>query len=119
MKIAPASALALFALFVTRPVSATDWEIIASPNLGTQANSLSGVAAVADDDLWAVGWAWTNRRSAYRTVIEHWNAATWSLVRSPNATTGYNPLNGVAAVAANDVWTVGPAAMRNTYNPPV
>src|SRR5213592_1944115 len=73
MKIARASALVLFALFVTRPVSATDWEIIASPNLGAQANSLSGVAAVADNDVWAVGWAWNNRLSAYRTVIEHWN----------------------------------------------
>jgi hypothetical protein len=115
MKIALASALVLFALFVTRPVPATDWEIIASPNLGTQANSLSGVAAVADDDLWAVGWAWNNRLSAYRTVIEHWNGATWSLVRSPNATNGYNLLNGVAVVAANDVWTVGQAANGNTY----
>src|SRR5437762_3367156 len=115
MKIARASALVLFALFVTRPVSATDWEIIASPNLGAQANSLSGVAAVADNDVWAVGWAWNNRLSAYRTVIEHWNGATWSLVRSPNATNGYNLLNGVAVVAANDVWTVGQAANGNTY----
>src|SRR6266581_4041390 len=115
MKIARASALVLFALFVTRPVSATDWEIIASPNLGAQANSLSGVAAVADNDVWAVGWAWNNRLSAYRTVIEHWNGATWSLVRSPNATNGYNLLNGVAVVAANDVWTVGQAANGSTY----
>jgi hypothetical protein len=115
MKIAPASALVLFALFVTRPVSAADWEIIASPNLGAQANSLSGVAAVTDNDVWAVGWAWNNRLSAYRTVIEHWNGATWSLVRSPNATNGYNFLNGVAVVAANDVWTVGQAANGNTY----
>src|SRR5437867_5672908 len=115
MKIARASALVLFALFVTRPVSATDWEIIASPNLGAQANSLSGVAAVADNDVRAVGWAWNNRLSAYRTVIEHWNGATWSLVRSPNATNGYNLLNGIAVVAANDVWTVGQAANGNTY----
>src|SRR5947199_5421111 len=116
MKIARASALVLFALFVTRPVSATDWEIIASPNLGAQANSLSGVAAVADNDVWAVGWAWNNRLFAYRTVIEHWNGAGWSIVRSPNATNGYNLLNGVAVVAASDVWTVGQAANGNTYN---
>src|SRR6266487_833474 len=116
MKIARASALVLFALFVTRPVSATDWEIIASPNLGAQANSLSGVAAVADNDVWAVGWAWNNRLSAYRTVIEHWNGATWSLVRSPNATNGYNLLNGVAVVAANDVWTVGFSSDSNFIN---
>jgi hypothetical protein len=116
MKIAYVSALVLFALFVIRPVSAVDWRVVASPNAGTQANSLSGVDAVADNDVWAVGWAWNNRLFAYRTLIEHWNGASWSVVRSPNTTTGYNLLNGVAVVAANDVWTVGQAANGNTYN---
>src|SRR5713101_8970790 len=116
MKIAYVSALVLFALFVSRPVSGANWRVVASPNAGTQANSLSGVDAVADNDVWAVGWAWNNRLFAYRTLIEHWNGATWSLVRSPNTTTGYNLLNGVAVVAANDVWTVGQAANGNTYN---
>jgi hypothetical protein len=116
MKIARASALVLFALFVSRPVSAANWKVVASPNLGTQANSLSGVDAVADNDVWAVGWAWNNRLSAYRTLIEHWNGANWSLVKSPNATNGYNLLNGVAVVAANDVWTVGQAANGSTYS---
>jgi len=116
MKIAYVSALVLFALSVSRPVSGANWKVVASPNAGTQANSLSGVDAVADNDVWAVGWAWNNRLFAYQTLIEHWNGATWSLVRSPNATTGYNLLNGVAVVAANDVWTVGQAANGNTYN---
>jgi hypothetical protein len=116
MKIARASALVLFALFVSRPVSAADWKVIASPNFGTQANSLSGVDAVADNDVWTVGWAWNNRLSAYRTLIEHWNGASWSMVKSPNATNGYNLLNGVAVVAANDVWTVGQAANGSTYS---
>ena len=116
MKIARTSALVLFALFVSRPVSGANWKVVASPNAGTQANSLSSVDAVADNDLWAVGWAWNNRLFAYRTVIEHWNGVSWSIVRSPNATNGYNLLNGVAVAAANDVWTVGQAANGNTYN---
>jgi hypothetical protein len=116
MKIARASALVLFALFVSRPVSAASWKVVASPNAGTQANSLSGVGAVADNDVWAVGWAWNNRLSAYRTLIEHWNGASWSMVKSPNATNGYNLLNGVAVIAANDVWTVGQAANGSTYS---
>ncbi len=53
--------------------------------------------------------------SAYRTVTEHWNGTRWSLVRSPNATNGYNLLNGVGVVTANDVWAVGQAANGSTY----
>ena len=115
MKIAYVSALVLFASFVGQSASAADWQIVASPSFGTGANSLVGVASAADNDVWAVGWAWNNGLSVYRTVIEHWNGATWSLIRSPNATNGYNLLNGVAVVAANDVWTVGQAANGNTY----
>ncbi len=115
MKIPRASALVLFALFVSRPVSAADWEVVASPSVGTGANSLVGVASAADNDLWAVGWAYNSRLGAYRTLIEHWNGTTWSVVKSRNATNGYNFLNGVAVVAANDVWTVGQAANGNIY----
>ena len=81
-----------------------------------QANSLSSVAAATDNDVWAVGWAYNQSLGAYRTLTEHWNGTRWSLVRSPNATSGYNLLNGVAAVAANDIWTVGQAAIGSTYN---
>ncbi len=116
VKITFTSALLLFALFAGRSVSAADWQILASPNLGTQANSLSSVAAVADNDVWAVGWGYNQSLGAYRTVIEHWTGASWALVKSPNATNGYNLLNGVAVVAANDVWAVGQAANGSTYS---
>ena len=49
-------------------------------------------------------------------MIEHWNGASWAVVKSPNATNGYNLLNGVAVVAANDVWAVGQAAIGSTYS---
>src|SRR5947208_2900163 len=116
MKICHASILVVLSLFAAHSTRAADWEIVASANAGRQANSLSSVAAVADNDVWAVGWAFKAQLNAYRTVTEHWNGTRWSLVRSPNATNGYNFLNGVAVVAANDVWTVGQAANGNTYN---
>jgi len=62
-----------------------------------------------------VGWAYNSRFGAYRTLIEHWNGTKWLVVKSRNATNGYNFLNGIAVVAANDVWTVGQAANGNTY----
>src|SRR5215469_16442609 len=115
MKLRYASVLVIFTLLAAYSPRAANWEVVASPNAGTQANSLSSVAAVADNDVWAVGWAWNQQLNAYQTEIQHWNGANWSLVRSPNATTGYNLLNGVAAVSANNVWAVGQAATGNTY----
>jgi len=116
MKIARAFALVLFALFAGHSARAADWEVVASPSVGTGANSLVGAASALDNDIWAVGWAYNSRLSAYRTVIEHWNGTKWSIVKSRNATNGYNFLNGVAVVAANDVWAVGQAATGSTYN---
>ena len=116
MKIHHASVLVILTLFAGHSARAADWEVVASPNGGTQANSLSSVAAATDSDVWAVGWTYNQSLGAYRTVIQHWNGTRWSLVRSPNATNGYNFLNGVSVVAANDVWAVGQAANGSTYN---
>ena len=116
MKIHHASVLVILTLLAGHSARAADWEVVASPNGGRQANSLSSVAAAADNDVWAVGWAFNAQLNAYRTLTEHWNGTRWSLVRSPNATNGYNLLNGVAVVAANDVWTVGQAAIGSTYS---
>jgi hypothetical protein len=116
MKIHQISVFVILTLLAGHSARAADWEVVASPNAGRQANSLSSVAAVAANDVWAVGWAFNAQLNAYRTVTEHWNGARWFLVRSPNATNGYNLLNGVAVVAANDVWTVGQAANGSTYN---
>src|SRR5260221_2130469 len=108
--------LILLIFFFGRAAWASNWETVASPNVGKQANTLLSVAAAGDNDAWAVGAAFNARLSAYRTVIEHWNGTAWSVVRSPNATNGYNLLNGVAVVAANDVWAVGQAANGSTYS---
>jgi hypothetical protein len=116
MKTRHASVLVILSLLTGHSAWAADWEVVASPNAGRQANSLSSVAAVVDSDVWAVGWAFNAQLNAYRTVTEHWNGTRWSLVRSPNATNGYNLLNGVGVVAANDVWAVGQAAIGSTYS---
>src|SRR5213083_2957493 len=105
MKIHHASVLVVLTLFASHSARAADWEVVPSPNGGRQANSLASVAAATDSDVWAVGWAFNQSLFAYRTLTEHWNGTRWSVVRSPNATNGYNLLSGVAVVAANDVWT--------------
>ncbi|HKP04191.1 MAG TPA: hypothetical protein VJU77_12630 [Chthoniobacterales bacterium] len=110
-------AFVFFALVAGSRGAGGGWAVVPSPNLGTQANNLSAVAASADDDVWAVGAGYDEDLFAWRTVIEHWNGADWSLISSPNATSGNNFLNGVAVAGPNDIWAVGQAANGgNTYS---
>src|SRR6058998_3679946 len=82
MKIRLASVLIILSLLTGHAARAADWEVVASPNAGRQANSLSSVAAVADNDVWAVGWAFNQSLFAYRTLTEHWNGTRWSIMES-------------------------------------
>ena len=111
--------LLFLCLVLATSAIAADWQPVQSPNAGTQANSLSGVSAVADNDVWAVGWSFNQRQNVYGTEIQHWNGSTWSLVTSPNATNGYNFLNGIAVVAVNDICAVSAAVCRLTDCPDV
>jgi hypothetical protein len=76
-------------------------------------DALYGVEAVSGSDAWAVGTRFDVPVTFGRTLVEHWNGASWEVVPSPNvdpAGTGGNLDNSLAAVAAigaNDVWAVG------------
>jgi len=59
-----ASVLVILTLLAGHSARAADWEVVASPNGGRQANSLASVAAVADNNIWAVGWAFNQSRLA-------------------------------------------------------
>src|SRR6266702_8172794 len=84
----------------------TQWSIVASPNPSAFHNVLRGVTAISTNDVWAVGW-FNNAQDIPRTLIEHWNGSSWSVVTSPNGGTRDNVLNGVTVVSATDVWAVG------------
>jgi hypothetical protein len=85
----------------------TAWSIVPSRN-ATTSNLLTGVAAVAGNDAWAVGYTITTDGSNQpdRTLIEHWNGTAWSIVASPSPASN-DTLSGVAARSAGDVWAVG------------
>jgi hypothetical protein len=81
----------------------TQWKVIASPDVnGSLSDSLSGVAAVAANNIWAVG-TYYDTSNTQQTLIEHWNGTSWSIVHSPSS----GQLYGVTALAANNVWAVG------------
>ena len=83
----------------------TSWSVVPSPNVGTSGNRLSGVAVIAANDVWAVGFS--GNESTQQTLIEHWDGTNWNIVPSPNIGTLDNMLSGVTAISTNDVWAVG------------
>jgi len=68
-------------------------------------SSLRDVAAIAANDVWAVGYQ-EDSSGGDLTLTQHWNGAAWTRVSSTNPSSE-NYLSGVAAVAATDVWAVG------------
>ena len=82
----------------------SQWTVVPSPNpKGSSQNTLTGVAAINANDIWAVGYTLTTNN---QTLTMHWNGSKWSIVRSPNGAYG-NWLSGVTALATNNVWAVG------------
>ena len=80
---------------------------VASPNTASAINDLEAVAALNPSNMWAVGR--TGPLPSARTLAEHWNGSTWTIVATPNVGTDTNSLQGVTANDANDVWAVGSA----------
>ncbi|HEX9990561.1 MAG TPA: S-layer homology domain-containing protein [Chloroflexia bacterium] len=82
------------------------WEAESSPQL-SRFTILQGVAVVAPDDAWAVGYYIPDGQSEAKTQIMRWDGTQWTLVLSPNVASSSNYLFDVAAVSADDVWAVG------------
>lgn len=89
--------------------AASPWAVISTPNTGTTGDGLYSVSGVSSGDVWAVGAVLDLTHSTGTPIAEHWNGSAWSLVSTPPVgdSSGVNYLDGVAAIAANDVWAVG------------
>jgi hypothetical protein len=66
-------------------------------------SGLLAAAAIAHNDIWAVGKIVTNN-GAFTTLAEHFNGTSWSVVPTPAVN---DALVSVAASASNDVWAIG------------
>lgn len=82
------------------------WNFVSSPNPGSLENSLLDLAVISANDIWAVGY-YDNGNDPARTLIQHWNGQSWTIVPSPNRGNNDNMLHSIWAVAANDIWAVG------------
>jgi hypothetical protein len=76
--------------------------------LGTSysaAGALYGVAAAANDNAWAVGYAGKN--PSPRVLMLHWNGSAWSRVTGPSVLTGAGQLTAITVVNSKDAWAAG------------
>jgi hypothetical protein len=83
----------------------TAWSIVPTPIRYT--SMLAGVAVVASNDAWAVGYNEPGGGGNLTTLTEHWDGFQWKVVPSPNLQSQWTYFKAVTAVATNDVWAVG------------
>jgi hypothetical protein len=99
----------------------TRWKTVLSPNPGSTpgcnnsntGNVLNAVAEIAQNDVWAVGFAFTCTSANLRPIALHFDGTRWNVVPTPRLrSTGNAALNGILAFASNDIYAVGyqPAA---------
>src|SRR6478735_5459458 len=85
------------------------WSKVPTPQPGREWNGLADVAALASDDVWAVG-GWADTYEGFSSNLAmHWDGQAWTVVPTPNPGAAYNGFSAVSAVASNDVWAVGSA----------
>jgi hypothetical protein len=97
------------------------WTVVPSPDpvlksgSGFASATLTGISALAPNDIWAVGTYSTVTGTVLDsfTLVEHYNGSSWSVVPSPNPAPRH-PLNGarqtlnaVKMVSPTDGWAVG------------
>ena len=82
------------------------WTLINSPNPSSSASRLSGVTAIAANDIWAVGHQ--VQSGSFDNLAMRWNGSQWTVVPTPRADVSpTNMMKKVIALSPNDVWAVG------------
>lgn len=68
--------------------------------------TINSIAAVSDSDVWIVGNAFSFAASATIPLAARWDGHTWHMLSSVSIN-NYAELNGVIALASDNVWAVG------------
>jgi hypothetical protein len=84
----------------------TEWLELALP--AEVSGVLNGVAALAADDVWVVGYTGDPVASLEHALVLHWDGRLWAVVDPGRAVgVGSSALTDVEALATDDVWVVG------------
>jgi hypothetical protein len=90
------------------PATASGFHVVGQVNAFFQ-----GTAAIADNDVWAVGYTVSNGTA--QPVASHFNGASLSVSPTPTLSQG-GEFYAVAAAAGNDVWAVGYQNVGSSIN---
>jgi hypothetical protein len=87
------------------------WSALTSPNpgrcqQGNFGNVLTSVATVSTTDVWAVGFFF-GCDAQLQPLAMHWDGTRWKVVSTAALPFNNNALNGVQALAADNVYAVG------------
>ncbi len=84
-----------------------DWSLVQSPNGRGGSSGLGAVSAVSPNDVWAVGSHAIDRFHPAKTLAEHWDGNSWSIVPTPSRNSSSNFLGAVDALSTSDAWAAG------------
>ncbi|MBV9258940.1 MAG: hypothetical protein JO215_13080 [Ktedonobacteraceae bacterium] len=83
------------------------WQVVPGPSAPqNEFNSLIGVSAVTNNDIWAVGFSMNTTKLTDQPLIEHWDGNNWLIVPYPT-TIKAGGLSAITALGADDIWAVG------------
>lgn len=95
----------------------TRWTFVSTPSPYQDAATrefVTGVSAVRAGDVWASGYADTNRGAKdLKPYMLHWTGRAWHVVIVPDPNPYGSILLGTLALSAADVWTVGHTQTRS------
>ncbi|HZE40264.1 MAG TPA: hypothetical protein VE172_15780 [Stackebrandtia sp.] len=99
------AAVAVSAVLVSQAYAsgAAQWTITPAADIG-KGYEYQSVAAIGDDDVWAVGSLSSDDPNT--TMAAHWDGKAWNQTPTPE---GWD-LDGVSGSAGDDVWAVGRGA---------
>jgi hypothetical protein len=103
------SYLVLIVLILSGISQAQEWSVMPSLNQGSLRNTLTGVDALSENEVWTVGLFDTLISTIVKswTLIEKWDGSSWSIIPSPNPGIMYNYLISVKALASDNIYAVG------------
>jgi hypothetical protein len=87
----------------------TQWSVVPSPSPNPMGSYLNSVAAIAANDVWAVGYTQSPPTAGAEALIEHWDGASWRVVTSPipASATGSAYTSVTRIPGTQQLWAVG------------
>jgi hypothetical protein len=83
-----------------------NWSIANDPQPGSERDMLFGASALSPSDVWVVGDQ-EGRDHVFRTLAEHWDGSSWTVVPTPNPGPNGDLLYAIQAVSPDNVWAAG------------